>query len=316
MKRLLLPLLCSLACAACMDRDYDLGNIETGDIAIGSDDSRFEIPLATVRVAAADLSDGTADIRTMLDKADTWLPSALPDGAASADLTRLGESAYTDRLFDALLAEMRAGGAKLDAVTDLIYADCRTQFAPLLGVSASNEALFKTTFKAAVADARQEVLDETKAQFRRFLASELHFEPLHYDIGRIDLSDDVVDMLADNLDPAGTADPKNTLHLAGTIDNRLPLSARLSPKLLAAGNPRLDFGVDIEAADDTNPIDPSERTRLFAEDLRALVTGMQVEIPLQLLRYYPRTGFAPAADETLLTIRLHFVKCGALKLDL
>lgn len=317
MKRLFLPLLCGLSVIACVDRDYDLGNIATDDIAIGNDDSRFEIPLATVRVATSDLSDGSADIGSLLDKADTWLPSQLPDGASYVDLTRLGESAYTDRLFDSLLAEMRSGTTKLDAVTDLIYADYRTEFAPLLGISGADETLFKTTFRLAIAESRQEVLAEMKTQFHDFLATEFRLKPLYYDLGRIDISDDVVDMLADNLDPAEAADPKNRLYLAGTIDNRLPLSATLAPNFRSGGGTLLlDFDVEIAAASDDNAIEQSERTRIYADELRAFIDGSQLVLPMQLLRYYPHTGFAPAADATQLSIRLYFVKYGALKLDI
>lgn len=316
MKRLFLPLLCGLSVIACVDRDYDLGNIATDDIAIGNDDSRFEIPLATVRVATSDLHDGSSDIGFLLDKADTWLPSQLPDGAPCVDLTRLGESAYTDRLFDALLAEMRSGTTKLDAVTDLIYADYRTEFAPLLGISGSDETLFKTTFRLAIAESRQEVLAETKTQFRSFLATEFRLEPLNYDLGRIDISDEIVDMLADNLDPAEAADPKNRLYLAGTIDNRLPLSANLAPSFRSGGVLLLDFDVDIAATSDDNAIEQSERTRIYADELRAFIDGSQLVLPMQLLRYYPHTGFSPAADATQLSIRLYFVKYGTLKLDI
>ena len=89
-------------------------------------------------------------------------------------------------------------------------------------------------------------------------------------------------MLADNLDPQGTPDPKNTLHLAGTVDNRLPLSLHIEPNLLSGGVSLLD------------------RT--------------QIEIPVRLDRYYPGREYADR--EPQLEIRLRLIKRGALKLDL
>lgn len=313
MKKLFLPLLCGLSFMACVDRDYDLGDVSTDDIAIGDDESLFEIPLTTIRVFASDLHDGSADLGALLVKADTWLPAQLPDGADCVEIARLDESAYGDRLFDALLAEMGSNPAKLDAMADLIYADHRAEFGPLLGVPTDNETLFKTTFKTLYASDR-EVLARLGEQFRDYFSHELRLEPLRYDIGRIDISDEVVDMLADNLDPQGTPDPKNTLHLAGTVDNRLPLSLHIEPNLLSGGVSLLDFGADIAAERADNAIEASERTRIFAEELRLLVDRTQIEIPVRLDRYYPGREYADR--EPQLEIRLRLIKRGALKLDL
>ena len=50
MRKLFLPILAGALLTACIDKDYDLENVDTDNIAIGGDDSKFEVPLARVLV--------------------------------------------------------------------------------------------------------------------------------------------------------------------------------------------------------------------------------------------------------------------------
>ena len=125
---------------------------------------------------------------------------------------------------------------------------------------------------------------------------------------RIDLDDNIVDMLAENLDPEGTPDAKNTLHIYGTIANRLPLSAEIQARLRPT---LIEVPVQIDAKSEENVI---AETPIYGEDLRTLIHGCQVVIPVTLDRYY-RNGFDNTADCQLL-IELHLVKRGGLKLNL
>ena len=45
MKKLVILLLCGAFALSCTDKAYDLSQIETGDVAIGNDDSEFRMPL-------------------------------------------------------------------------------------------------------------------------------------------------------------------------------------------------------------------------------------------------------------------------------
>lgn len=56
MKKLVILLLCGAFALSCTDKAYDLSQIETGDVAIGNDDSEFRMPLMTVLVPMADLA--------------------------------------------------------------------------------------------------------------------------------------------------------------------------------------------------------------------------------------------------------------------
>jgi len=311
MRKLLLLFLCGAAATACVDSDYDLSDVETDDIAIGSDDSEFEIPLANIRVYTKDIANGAADIETLLRKADIWLPATLPGGSDHVDLLRIGEASYVDGLFEALLDEMQRDNAKRNAVTDLVWEDHRADFAPLLNVSAGDEQAFREAFSTLYATAK--VRNELHAEFSGYLSGELRIDPLRYDLGHVDISEDVVDMLADNLDPEGTPDARNTLHLTGTLQNRLPVAAELAPEFTVQGRTLLDFSVAADASQQPAQI---PETQIFAEEFRLLLNDAEILIPVQLTRYYPGRGFAPDANEAQIDIRLHLVKRGSLKLDI
>lgn len=321
MRKFFLLLLTGALFTACIDKDYDLENIETDNVTIGGDESKFEIPLAKVLVTLADIANGDVNIQELCEKADKWLPSNLPGNADYVDLTQLTLHSYTDGIFDALIAEMQSTPSKLDEVTDMIWDDYRDVFASILGVSPSpeNEALFKTAFKT-VYDTDDRVLDEVKSQFSGYLTEDLNVEPIDYNIGRVDISDDVVDMIADNLDPEGSGSSKNSLYLAGEIASKLPISLYLEPELKSVpedGSPAttiLKFDVEVDATKGTNEIKDSEKTRLYAEGLRQLLNNAAINIPVTLEKYYPGKGFETGKSQ--IEIKLYLIKNGGLKLDI
>lgn len=321
MRKFFLLLLTGALFTACIDKDYDLENIDTDNVTIGGDESKFEIPLAKVLVTLADIANGDVNIQELCEKADKWLPSTLPGNADYVDLTQLTLHSYTDGIFDALIAEMQSTPSKLDEVTDMIWDDYRDVFASILGVPASpeNEAIFKTAFKT-VYDTDDRVLDEVKSQFSGYLTEDLNVEPIDYNIGRVDISDDVVDMIADNLDPEGSGSSKNSLYLAGEIASKLPISLYLEPELKSVpedGSPAttiLKFDVEVDATKGTNEIKDSEKTRLYAEGLRQLLNNAAINIPVTLEKYYPGKGFETGKSQ--IEIKLYLIKNGGLKLDI
>lgn len=316
MRKLFLPILAGALLTACIDKDYDLENVDTDNIAIGGDDSKFEVPLARVLVTLEDIANGDLNILELCEKADKWLPSKLPGNADYVDLTQLSRNSYTDGLFDALIAEMQSTPAKLDEVTNMIWTDYRDEFASILGVPANDayETPFKEAFKLAVRNTEQQVLNEVKSQFSGYLTEDLNVEPIDYNIGRVDISDDVVDMIADNLDPEGSGSSKNSLYLAGEIVSRLPVSLYLEPEFKTAAAPFLKFDVTVDATKEINEIEESEDTRLYAESLRQLVDNAAINIPVTLEKYYPGRGFE--TDKPQIEIKLHLIKHGGLKLDI
>ena len=70
--------------------------------------------------------------------------------------------------------------------------------------------------------------NEVKSLAGNYL-TDLKVQDVTYDIGKIDIGSDVVDMLCENLDSEGTPNPRNTLHLYGSITSALPVSLRIVP---------------------------------------------------------------------------------------
>lgn len=311
MRKLILLLLSGVLSTACVDKDYDLGNIDTDNIAIGDEGSQFRIPLAKVLVSKDEIKNNDGDIEKIFREADIWLPSPLPGGAKSVDLQLLQTSRNeVDKLLEALTAQMLTDDAKLNAVADLL---CEEKyigtFLPLLPAG-TNVDEFKPVFVAVFKNdetLRETLADAVKTEARKYLTT-LEVNQLEYEVGHIDISSDIVDMLADNLDPEGTPNARNTLFLYGQITSRLPLSLRLDPRLSPT---EVTFQVEVGVDKTSNDI---PETQLFAEDLRQIVEGITIRIPVTLTEYYPGKGFSD--DQYQIVISLSLLKNGGLKLDI
>lgn len=312
MKKLPLLFLVGLLAAGCVDKEYDLKDVETDNIAIGDSQSEFRCPLMTIRVSMQEITDNGIDIENVFRETDIWLPTELPD--ACVDIRRLvSDEAYVSTLLDLLVDELLVSDTKLDQVVELIwntpaYRQSVTGSVPELDLDDADT--FRSLFRSLYQNNAQvrELLDEQVRLLAHDYLTALQVDDITYDIDRIDLDDNIVDMLAENLDPEGTPDAKNTLHIYGTIANRLPLSAEIQARLRPT---LIEVPVQIDAKSEENVI---AETPIYGEDLRTLIHGCQVVIPVTLDRYY-RNGFDNTADCQLL-IELHLVKRGGLKLNL
>lgn len=312
MKKLPLLFLVGLLAAGCVDKEYDLKDVETDNIAIGDSQSEFRCPLMTIRVSMQEITDNGIDIENVFRETDIWLPTELPD--AYVDIRRLvSDEAYVSTLLDLLVDELLVSDAKLDQVVELIwntpaYRQSVTGSVPELDLDDADT--FRSLFRSLYQSSPQVrgLLDEQVRLLAHDYLTALQVDDITYDIDRIDLDDNIVDMLAENLDPEGTPDAKNTLHIYGTIANRLPLSAEIRARLRPT---LIEVPVQIDAKSEENVI---AETPIYGEDLRTLIHGCQVVIPVTLDRYY-RNGFDNTADCQLL-IELHLVKRGGLKLNL
>lgn len=312
MKKLPLLFLVGLLAAGCVDKEYDLKDVETDNIAIGDSQSEFRCPLMTIRVSMQEITDNGIDIENVFRETDIWLPTELPD--AYVDIRRLvSDEAYVSTLLDQLVDELLVSDAKLDQVVELIwntpaYRQSVTGSVPELDLDDADT--FRSLFRSLYQSSPQVrgLLDEQVRLLAHDYLTALQVDDITYDIDRIDLDDNIVDMLAENLDPEGTPDAKNTLHIYGTIANRLPLSAEIQARLRPT---LIEVPVQIDAKSEENVI---AETPIYGEDLRTLIHGCQVVIPVTLDRYY-RNGFDNTADCQLL-IELHLVKRGGLKLNL
>lgn len=306
MKKPLLLLLIACLASACVDNDYDLSKIDTDNVTIGDETTTLEMPLATVEVRMDELTNDGTDIEAIFDEADIWLPSRLPAGKDYLDIERLlNEKSYLDELLAALFSQLETDNAKLDALGNLAWDKYRKDFQSLLPIQGNvTEQTFKTAFRNYFRE-----LPEIQQAARDLAATylqDLKVEPVEYKIDKIDISDDVVDMLANNLDPKGTSAPKNTLHLYGQIVSSLPVSYRVTPRFI---DTEVSFSTSVEPAAQSAIPD----TRIYSEDLRQIVKGTSIDIQVALTKYYPARGFSP---EQSIRFILRLRKEGGLKLDL
>ncbi|MEG0789690.1 MAG: hypothetical protein RSB23_05870 [Alistipes sp.] len=310
MKKLFLLLGATLLCISCIDNDYDLSNIDTDNTTIGGDESVFNMPLATVEVKMSELrakNDTGIDIQVVFNEVDIWLPSLLPEGADYLDISRLtSDPVYTDALLTALLKQMEMDGQKMEQVADLIWTKYSTPFIALLFPTggAPTQAEFMTAFKALFGQTAL-LRDEIKQVATTYL-TDIDIDDIRYSIGKIDVGIDVIDMLAKNLDPAGTPNPKNTLHLYGEIYSMLPLSLALAPSFPPTSVHFDTFTIEPNA---TSKIPEAQ---LFEIDLRQILSGVDLLIPITLVRYYPAVGFN---EQEVIRMSLCLKKCGGLKID-
>ena len=307
--RKFLPFLFAAALASsCIDNAYDLSNVNTDDVTIGDEDSEYRLPLATVYVSMSELNEGGADIKTLFDEADIWLPSPLPGNAAYVDLRELQNTPETiTPLLDALIDQMMDDDAKITAVADLLAEHYLSTVLPLLPAN-TDPADFKPVFIEAFRNMpmlHDRLSGEVKSLAGSYL-TELKVQDVTYDIGKIDIGGDVVDMLCENLDSEGTPNPKNTLHLYGSITSALPVSLRLVP-YFSPTNVRFDVTVE---PGKTNEI---RETQLFESDLRQIIEGAEIILPVSLEKYYP--GYDFTSDQQIV-ITLRLIKRGGLKLNL
>ena len=159
--------------------------------------------------------------------------------------------------------------------------------------------------RQSTAGLQEELAGEVRDLAGSYL-TDLKIEDVTYDLGRIDLGSDVVDMLADNLDPKGTANPKNTLDIYGEIISALPVSLQFSPRFYPT---EVEFDIRVEP----NVKTEIGETRLHENDLRQIIDGTEIILPVKLEKYFPGSGFTP---DQKIVIALRLVKRGGLKLNL
>lgn len=311
MNRWILPVLSGavvLFAGGCIDRDYDLEKIDADGITIGDDRSRFRMPLASIRVGMDELQADGARIEAVFAEIDTWLPTALPDGADYVDLVGLYQDpAYLNGLLDGLIAEMSdPASAKMAEVVDLIWrtSDYRMRFGDLLPVG--DEALFKRAFEELFRNPEgSALLEERLRGLAGDFLGDVRVDPIAYtaDLG---LSGEVIDMLGENLDSRGAADPVNVLVLYGRVESGLPLAFRLAPVFTGPDVAVAPFEVAPSVAGQV------PETLFFRDDVKPLLELFAMEIAFEPLRYYPRPGFQQGQS---ITLRLHLEKRGGLSLN-
>lgn len=308
MRKYLLLLACGLGAASCIDEAYDFGKLSTDNISIGDDNSRFRIPLARIRVGTDEISGKDSDLSTFFNEADIWLCEPLPGGAANVDIERIqNDTDYFEALAQGLVAQMMVDDAKIDAVTGLIYDKYRAAFdIPGLSSGAGDKRTYQTTFKEAFRAGTAEIHELLTAQVRetsrQYLSDLEYIKPMQYDIGRIDIDGDMLDMII------GKAEADDTVvTLYGTIESYLPAMLQLNP---AFRDTSVAFGLRVEPGSKS----AFEEVTITKRDLEQIVAGTVIDLPIALKAYAPRMFDASRACQ--LELQLSMCKNGGLNIDL
>ena len=311
MQKILLSTLLIFGAVSCIDSDYDLSNIESGDTTIGTSASEFRIPVAHITITAGKLGSnddsGSASILELYREANIWLPSALPGGAEAVEVERLStDGAYLQSLLDATFDEMDRSTEKRTEVSRLVADKYKSEFVYALPDDVPSNA-------------RQEILNAAPEQAAGMIGelytlynmptrqaisgiagnylTGMRLEPTEYDIPALDLSSDVRDMLAGGG------------YLYGVIENELPFRMSIWPRYrIFNGTTQpldlLTIEPDREAA--------IQEFQIAGADFDNFLNGgMTFNLETAVERYYPARGID---EQQELRITLKMRKTGGLEL--
>ncbi len=288
MNKLLLLLLVPIATISCVDDSYDLSKVDTDNLVIGGE-AVIEMPLAQIVFGLPDLvsdDNATMDVVDVFSEVDIWTPTTISEVDVALLVNNSNASTdYSADLLGGLVDEMETSTEKLNEVAWLVATKYRDQFSELVPSANLTDEEFVSQFMAAFERDPQGVGAALIALGQSYLSG-VTFSPVKVNIDQIAISDVVIDMLADDLDHADSY-----LELTGTIENNIPLTMYTNP---VANNPLgaliLDFGhVDVDLG--VTAIKP---IRITGENLRAIINGSTIEIPINFKSY--ERGSLSASD--------------------
>lgn len=298
MKKKFLFLAAVLAAAsACVDDGFDLSEVDTDDIVIGSDKSTFKVPLANITVKADAIQGDDSSLESILKDADLLISGRFD----KLDLHDLPADALVESLFDALrgdgnlrreVGEFLQGGRYRSEIVQTLPPD-------LQGIGL--DEVFSDHFDALYQ--RQELRDAMKNVIGDYLGSINDRLPsVSVKMYGIGIDEDLIGLLT------GTGG----LRLYGTVSNKMPLDGTAVLRLVKNDGSAEEF-LKLELV-----LDYTEASRDFSVDiddevLRALAGDMQMHVALDLASYYPGKPLADA-DGTVLELALKLEKQGGLNI--
>lgn len=306
---------------SCIDKEYDLSQIESDGIAIGNDDSEFLMPLANINFKAANIELDVEDdlsITELQNKVNVWLPTQLPNGASYVDVQQLADNReYKQSLLDNLYLEMMADSDKRYDVCSHVIAEYREEVVEML-MNSSNEIVATTAAEIgdnlSDADATEVIAtlfvtfpDDVQVAFNDISDEDLinlKVQDVVIEIPALDVSEDVADMLTGNIGEAGDSNSANALYLFGEAESDFPFLFHITPRI---ENTRVDFGkISID-----NGVTNIKEVRIYKQDFDAILNGSLLTVPITLDRYYPNSEIT---DNNELNISISLRKTGGLKL--
>lgn len=294
MKKFLLFAAVCVVASSCVDNDFDLSDINTDDVAIGSDASVFHIPLANITVKADAVSGEDGTLESILADADLWIPTTTKE----LDLHHFDANKLVDELFEELNTNKDRREAIAESITDGEYeAGVRASLPTELRGLDLKEA-FRDHFD--VLYGRTELRSEIGRIIREQVGSLNEIIPeISAEMDGFGLEDDMIDMLT------GSGD----VRLYGTVSNYMPVSGTVSLVLSRRGEQqaeilRLDLPADFK--------NTTQEFSVTIDDsaLRGMAEEMQMNVSLDLDAYFPRQTLG----DTVLKLALKLEKKGGLNI--
>lgn len=297
MKKILLYSAALTLAISCVDERFDLSDVNVGDVAIGSDESRFKIPLANITVMADAIQGEDGSLESILRDADLLIPESIE----ILDLHNPPVDAMVEALFDRLRDDEVFSRDVANFLEESEYRDDVEAALPPELHGLDFDIVFTEHFKTLYD--RQELRDELRRVIEEYFASINKILPtVNVEMDGFGIEDDMIELLT------GTG----AIRIYGTVENRMPINGNASLVLVR------NDGSDILRLD--LPLDYAQRTKDFSvtidnDALRGMAENMTMQVSLDLASYYPNQPSLSDEDGTVMKLVLKLEKQGGLNIS-
>lgn len=295
MKKILFFAAVLVVASSCVDDGFDLSQVDADEIAIGSSESKFKIPLANIAVKKDAIRGEDGSLEGMMNDADLLIPESF----GKLDLQNVPADELVAGLFDDLRKDAARGREVGKFLADSKY---RNEVVAALPANLRGLDLAEV-FSGHIDDlyARQELRDKMKEIIVKTVGSINDSMPaVHVEMDGFGVDEDIVNMLT------GTGE----IRLYGTVTEIMPFDGKaflVLKKNDRSGDTiaRLELPLDYT--------DPSQDFGAVIDNaaLRAMTGKMEMQVSLELSTYYPRKSLAET-DGTVMKIALKLEKQGGL----
>lgn len=321
-----------------IDDAYDLSNLNTDNIGIGTDDTTFDMPLMEVSFDVEDLlnegyddesrADGEATVADEVDEADeevtisatdllneiqsfvAFLPSSYEDGI---EIDQLSDEKHAGEIVDALLGELTADEEKRDDFCLFVY-ESQEDYPAVVATLTNIITTVELSNTEAFADALGVLLNDSSktaeiAEIRGSVTDAIVDSAADFDTtfqideefaDSIEIDDAAMDLIESNLDGV-----KNTLSLLFSINSNLPIGMTIEPKIVLSDDTQIAITniEDLEA----------ELESISAETLRSLLSKFRISVEITFTTFIPDNGDLDLSDKYL-SVKFIARKSGSIKL--
>lgn len=296
MKKILLYSAALTLAISCVDERFDLSDVNVGDVAIGSDESRFKIPLANITVKADAIQGEDGSLESILRDADLLIPESIE----ILDLHNPPVDAMVEALFERLKDEDEARKVANFLEQSEYRDDVEAALPPELH-GLDFDIVFTEHFDALYD--RQELRDELRRVIEEYFATINEILPtVNVEMDGFGIEDDMIELLT------GTG----AIRIYGTVENSMPINGNASLVLVR------NDGSEILRLD--LPLDYAQRTKDFSvtidnDALRGMAENMTMQVSLDLASYYPNQPSLSDDDGTVMKLVLKLEKQGGLNIS-